>query len=106
MRVIVGTTRHISRGEALVLDYNAHANTYFDEKMTEEDKKQWLRDRDDCVGPLVRVPWHLQAPHTFTACDFFSLGLVIDPSLFLLLISFFCTVVDIDGLILIITWAN
>lgn len=57
-----------------MLDYNAHANTYF-EKMSDEDKKQWIRDRDDKVGPLVRVPWYEQVRvKIFTALRSLRLG--------------------------------
>jgi len=44
----------------MILDYNAHANTYFDEKMTEEEKEIWRRQHREAVGPWLTIPWELQ----------------------------------------------
>lgn len=61
LRIIIASTAPIARGSPLILDYNQHANTYFDEKMTEEDKVHWVNEQRQLVGPWVALTWAEQS---------------------------------------------
>jgi hypothetical protein len=59
LRIVISATRSIAKNEAIVLNYNEYANSFFDEKMTDQDhtKKQhqdcyvWISKADQGPPP-------------------------------------------------------
>ncbi len=38
LRIVISATRPIAKNEAIVLNYNEYANSFFDEKISEQDR--------------------------------------------------------------------
>jgi hypothetical protein len=46
LRIVISATRPIAKNEAIVLNYNEYANSFFDEKMTDQDRTK--KQHQDC----------------------------------------------------------
>lgn len=60
LRIVIASTKAIKKGTPLILDYNQFANTYFDEKMSDEDKERWKQERMQSIGPWIGLGWQEQ----------------------------------------------
>jgi len=53
LRIVISATRPIAKNEAIVLNYNEYANSYFDEKISEQDDTR--KTTPDCYVLIAKA---------------------------------------------------